>query len=80
MVFKGIALQSPTVWSALSQVEYLACNGIERNRELLPLFDPFFERYMHLAVSQCCNAQKVRGYFKSASVDVSDEDYDVELI
>jgi hypothetical protein len=51
---------------------------MRRNRELVPLFDPFFEGYMHLAVSQCCNAQKARGYFKSASVDVSDEDYDVD--
>jgi hypothetical protein len=42
----------------------------------IPLFDPFFEG--HLAVSQCCNAQKARGYFKSASVDVSDGDYDVD--
>jgi hypothetical protein len=50
---------------------------MRRNRELMPLFDPFFEGYMYLAVSQCYNAQKARGYFKSASVDVSDEDYDV---
>jgi transposase len=51
---------------------------MRRNRELVPLFNPFFEGYMHLAVSQCCNAQKARGYFKSASVDVSDEDCDVD--
>lgn len=51
---------------------------MRRNRELVPLFAPFFEAYIHLAVSHCCSAQKARGYFKSASVDVRDEDVDVD--
>jgi hypothetical protein len=43
----------------------------------VPLFNPFFKDYIYLAVSQCCNTQKVREYFKSASMDMSDKDYNV---
>jgi transposase len=50
---------------------------IRRNRELISLFNPFFEGYMYLAVSQCCNTEKIKGYFKSALVDVLDENCDL---
>lgn len=51
---------------------------MRRNRELVDSFTPFFEGYMHLAVMQSCNAQKAREYFKSASVEVTEKDVDVD--
>ena len=39
---------------------------------------PLFEDYIHLAVMQSCNAQKVREYFISTSVDVTEEDMDID--
>lgn len=44
---------------------------MRRNRELMDSFIPFFEGYIHLAVMQSCNAQKVREYFISTSVEVT---------
>lgn len=51
---------------------------MRRNRALLPAFEPFFEGYMHLAVMMTCSAQDARGYFKWASIDVQEEDCDVD--
>ena len=51
---------------------------MRRNRELTDSFTPFFERYIHLAVMQSCNAQKVGEYFISTSVDVTEGDIDID--
>jgi hypothetical protein len=51
---------------------------MRRNRALVPVFEPFFEGYMHLAVLMTCNAQAARGYFKWASIDVNKDDIDVD--
>jgi transposase len=50
---------------------------MRRNRELVPAFEPFFEGYMHLAVQMTCNREAARGFFRSASIDVTEEDVDI---
>jgi hypothetical protein len=51
---------------------------MRRNRELVDSFAPFFEGYIHLTVMQSCNAQKARKYFMSGSVEVTEEDTDID--
>jgi len=51
---------------------------MRRNRELVSAFEPFFEGYMHLAVQMACNRKAVRGFFRWASIDVNEEDEDVD--
>ena len=50
---------------------------MRRNRELVSTFEPFFEGYMHLAVQMTCNREAARGFFRWASVDVDEEDIDI---
>jgi hypothetical protein len=50
---------------------------MRRNRELVPVFEPFFEGYMYLAVQMACNQEAARGFFRSASIDVTEEDVDI---
>jgi transposase len=37
---------------------------MRRNQALVPVFEPFFKGYMHLAMLITYNAQTARGYFK----------------
>ena len=50
---------------------------MRRNRELVPVFEPFFEDYMHLAVQMTCNREAARGFFRQASIDINEEDVDI---
>ena len=51
---------------------------MRQNQELVPAFEPFFEGYMHLAVQMACNREAARGFFRWASIDVNEEDEDVD--
>ena len=51
---------------------------MRRNRELVLVFEPFFEGYMHLAVQMACNREAARGFFRWASIDVTEEDVDID--
>ena len=51
---------------------------MRRNRELVPVFEPFFESYMHLAVQMACNREAARSFFRWASIDVTEEDVDID--
>ena len=51
---------------------------MRRNRELMLAFEPFFEGYMHLAVQMACNREAARGFFRWASIDVNEEDVDID--
>ena len=53
---------------------------MRRNRELVPVFEPFFEGYMHLAVQMTCNQKAARNFFRSASIDVTEEDVDINYV
>ena len=50
---------------------------MRRNRKLIPVFKPFFEGYMHLAVQIAYNQEAARGFFRSASINVTEEDVDI---
>ena len=43
----------------------------------MPAFEPFFEGYMHLAVQITCNQEAARGFFRSASIDITEEYIDI---
>jgi hypothetical protein len=53
---------------------------MRRNRELVLAFKPFFKGYMHLAVQMACNREAARDFFRWASIDVNEEDEDVDYI
>jgi DDE superfamily endonuclease len=50
---------------------------MRRNRELMDSFIPFFKGYIHLAVMQSYNAQKAKEYFIFASIEVTEEDINI---
>jgi hypothetical protein len=50
---------------------------MRRNQALVPVFEPFFEGYMHLAVLITYNTQAARGYFKWASININKDNIDV---
>ena len=51
---------------------------MRRNRALLTEFDPFFEGYIHLAVQMTYNSEAAKGYFRSVSVLIEDDEINIE--
>jgi len=46
----------------------------------VPVFEPFFEGYMHLAVQMACSREAARGFFRWASININEEDIDIDYI
>lgn len=51
---------------------------MKRNRDLASDFEDYFEGFLHLAILQCSVKRSAKGYFRSAGVDVTEEDFDVD--
>ena len=51
---------------------------MRRNRELGQPLLPFYELFLHIAISQCNFRQTARGFFRACGIEVREEDEDVE--
>ena len=44
---------------------------MRQNRELVLVFEPFFEGYMYLVVQMAYNREAAKGFFRWASIDIN---------
>ena len=51
---------------------------MRKNRLLGQQFLPFFEMFLHLAVTQCNFQTTARGFFRACGIEVGDDDEDVD--
>ena len=50
------------------------------NREFILAFKSFFEGYMYLVVQIAYSREAIRGFFRQASIDINEEDIDINYI